>query len=107
MPPRKTTGSWPITRVGELVQVRGPVGGDEAVPALGQRGCRVRDDLPSPRMVCDQVLVNDGDAARLGKVVISGLAVTGGFRWSTGTRRPSADDAAGSGRPVSDQAGML
>ena len=33
-------------RVGELVQVRGPIGEDEAVPALGQRGRRIVDDRP-------------------------------------------------------------
>ena len=46
-------------RVGELLQMRGPVSEDEAVPALGKRGRRVGDDLPGPLLVGDQVLVND------------------------------------------------
>ena len=84
MPPRRMTGqddgvvAYRAQRVGELVQVRGPVSEDEAVPALGQRSRHVGDDLSGPLLVCDQApLVNEGDAARRGRAGISGVAVPG------------------------------
>lgn len=64
-------------RVRELVQVRGPVSEDQAVPALGQRCQHIGDDLPDPLLIGDQVLVNDGDPARHGRDGVSGVAVPG------------------------------
>jgi hypothetical protein len=59
-------------RVGELVQVLcGPVGEDEAVPALGQRNHHVGDDLPGWLLVGEisQVKVStlSGEPRRLGQ----------------------------------------
>jgi hypothetical protein len=99
-------------RVGEFVQVRGPVGEDEAGPALGQRGCHVGDDLQGPRLVGDQVLVDDGDAARRGRAGVPGVAVPGrveveyesrAFAWvSAGQRRDAIGGPSGTGDGMPD-----
>lgn len=73
-------------RVGELVQVRSPVSEDEAVPALVQRNRHVGDDLPGPLLVGDQVLVNEGDAARRGRAGVPGVAVPGRVEAEHGSR---------------------
>ena len=53
----------PTQCVGERFQVRGPVGQDQAVPALRQGGGHVSGDLPVALFVGDEVLVDDANTA--------------------------------------------
>jgi hypothetical protein len=62
---------------GNRLQVVGPVGEDEAVPALGECGGDVGDDLLVALVAGDEVLVDDGHSARCGRAGVSGVPVGG------------------------------
>jgi hypothetical protein len=80
--------------VGYFLQVAGPVGEDEAVPALGE-GCRdVGDDLAGALVAGDQVLVDDGHPAGRGRAGVPGVAVGGRVEMEH-WRGPPAGCAAG------------
>ncbi len=80
--------------VGDRLQVAGPVGEHEAVPAPGECRRDVGDDLQVALATGDQVLVDDGHPARCGRAGVPAVPV--GRRVEAKHRRgPRAGGAAG------------
>jgi hypothetical protein len=87
MPSRAALGAHPAAeydrvvpglaqQAGELFQVAGPVGEDQAVAVLAECGEDVRDDLPGALLISGQVPVDGRHAARAGGV---GVGADGGL----------------------------
>jgi hypothetical protein len=75
-------------RTGDRLQVPGPVGEHQAVPALAEGGRDVGDDLAGALVAGDEVLVDDGHPARRGRAGSPAVAVGGRvevqhWRWSS------------------------
>ena len=62
-------------QAGELFQMAGPVGEDQAVAVLTERGEDVRDDLPGALLISGQVPVDGRHAAGTGRVGVAVVPV--------------------------------